>query len=328
MTKHFLKIAIGLVFSVFFLVLALRGVKFTLFLESLHQVRWQTLWPLPFIFLADISLRSWRWAYLLRPLSPVSTKKVFPYMIMGLALNNILPLRLGEVSRAYLLGKNIGQSKIACLSTVFLERLIDLWILAFIFITFVPYQGSPWLSMLRIYARNVLLVAIFLTLFLHPILSRLQRQGNVLSFLQARPKLLSYWTNLLIGLSSFRSIPVAFTILTISAILWLNAAFYFLVVSWAIPEMSGWNLVNSLFTLGLAAFFVAIPSAPGYVGTYEFALMEAAKFNRIPPHAGLTYAVLVHGFNYLAFTSLGVYYLVRHLGLKGIRQAAHEAEKS
>src|SRR5206468_563912 len=133
--------------SAIFLYIALQG-------QDLGNV-WSTLahanyfWIIPGIatyFLAVVA-RTWRWHYLLRSITPVSMRTLFPVVTIGYMGNNIYPARAGEVLRSYILKKRVGVPMSASLATVVVERLFDgVVMLLFVFVSLPRLEALPdWL---------------------------------------------------------------------------------------------------------------------------------------------------------------------------------------
>ena len=72
-----------------------------------------------------VLFRTLRWQYLLAPIKIVSVKTLYPIVVVGYMANNILPLRLGEIVRAYYVGEKENVSKLASLATIAVERVLD-----------------------------------------------------------------------------------------------------------------------------------------------------------------------------------------------------------
>ena len=70
-------------------------------------------------------LRALRWRYLTDPIRPLPTGPLFRAVSVGFMANNIFPLRMGEVVRAWYLARETGVSAAAVFGTVILERVID-----------------------------------------------------------------------------------------------------------------------------------------------------------------------------------------------------------
>ncbi|MEM7676241.1 MAG: lysylphosphatidylglycerol synthase transmembrane domain-containing protein, partial [Myxococcota bacterium] len=71
------------------------------------------------------TLRGWRWALLLRPIKAVSAMRCFEVFTIGFMANNILPARLGDVARAYVLARQARLPTASSFSSVMLERIFD-----------------------------------------------------------------------------------------------------------------------------------------------------------------------------------------------------------
>ena len=94
-------------------------------MREISRVDWRFL-PLALVFLyTGIAIRAFRWHVLLRPVCDISTRDVFPVMIIGYAANNVLPFRAGELVRAWVLEQRYGVRKTAALATIAVERLFD-----------------------------------------------------------------------------------------------------------------------------------------------------------------------------------------------------------
>src|ERR1035437_6077165 len=73
----------------------------------------------------EIPLRSWRWRFLLSPLGKVGYGQAFAYTCVGSFANPFLPMRLGDVARAYLAATALRLPRLATLGSVVTERMTD-----------------------------------------------------------------------------------------------------------------------------------------------------------------------------------------------------------
>ena len=94
---------LGILISVVFLYLALRGLQIGDMWEALQGANYFWLLPGVGVYFIGVWVRAWRWHYLLRPLKPISTRTMFPIVAIGYMGNNIYPARAGEVLRAVVL---------------------------------------------------------------------------------------------------------------------------------------------------------------------------------------------------------------------------------
>ena len=115
----------SVVISAVFIALFLRATHPRELGDALSEANY--LWLIPGIavlFLA-IGARCVRWSILMRPLAPLSPRRLFPYAIIGYMANNLLPARAGEVVRAFVVGEREGISRFGTFGTIAVERLFD-----------------------------------------------------------------------------------------------------------------------------------------------------------------------------------------------------------
>src|SRR5277367_3319036 len=116
---------IGLFFIAFTFYFLFRNIDFQKLLDAL--ARFKLIWILPGLaaYLLGYVIRGYRWVILLSPIKKCKFSSLFPTLIIGFMMNNLLPARLGEFYRAHLNGKKERVSRSASLATVILERLFD-----------------------------------------------------------------------------------------------------------------------------------------------------------------------------------------------------------
>lgn len=141
------QLAIGIVFSLVFLILALRGVSLQELWGAIRTFNWW--WAIPFVALTMFSmwLRAWRWHYFLRPTANLSSNRLFGPMMAGFAINGLLPARLGEFARAYVLARKESLPFPRVFGTIVVERIFDtLVLLALLSYVFTTIQVDPTVS--------------------------------------------------------------------------------------------------------------------------------------------------------------------------------------
>ncbi|MDP2953415.1 MAG: lysylphosphatidylglycerol synthase transmembrane domain-containing protein, partial [Chloroflexota bacterium] len=138
---------IGLLVGLAFLVLFLYRTDLSEMGHALAQANYIFLLPAMGAYFVAVWLRTLRWQILLAPLGRVSRGRLFPVVVIGYMANNILPVRLGELARAYLLGEKEKMSKAAVLATVLVERLMDGVALIFFLLLTLPFLPlGRWLG--------------------------------------------------------------------------------------------------------------------------------------------------------------------------------------
>jgi len=250
------------------------------------------------------------WRTLLR--GRASYRDVFWTLCEGYFLNTVLPFRLGEVGRAFLLGRKARLGFMDVLSTIIIERVLDVAFSAAILLSAVPFVvGAAGAGRIAIVIGALVLVGMVILY----VLAR-NRAWALAMFqrLSARwPKLQKLAGDMLDSLFS------GLAILTDG---WLFVRFLFwMALNWAIaigqflllllafyPQA---RLLWSLFGLGAVAFGNAIPSLPGAVGTYEGALGGALTILSGDQSTALAVALTSHLMGIIVNCLLGAFALSR-----------------
>jgi glycosyltransferase 2 family protein len=313
---------VGIVVSVVFTGLALRGLKLDEFWADLSRAN--LFWILPGIGLYFIAVcfRAWRWSYMLRPLGrKTDPRALYPVVVIGYMGNNIYPARIGEVLRSWVLQRNTGVPVASSLATVVIERVIDgLVMAAFVLI---GLSSVPSLSpdMVRgVYVVITLFAAVigvFFWLALAPATAeRLANAviGKIVPERGRRP-LLTLVTRFLDGAKSLRSPKDLGLILLGSVATWLVETGKYWCIAQAFDiqlPFAGLMLVN-----GVSNLFTIIPGAPGAVGTFEAGGILAATALGVPAALASAYIIVLHVALWLPVTLLGAYFMLR----QGLRWA-------
>ncbi|HVN47526.1 MAG TPA: lysylphosphatidylglycerol synthase transmembrane domain-containing protein, partial [Bacteroidota bacterium] len=171
--KAVLRYTLSFFIALGFLYFAFRGIKFSDLFNSLRGVNyWYVALLIPIAILSHW-VRAVRWSYLLAPVKPkMSTRNLFSGVMIGYAVNNILP-RVGELVRPYVLGKLENVSTSSALATVVVERILDMmsfYFLACVVIFIYPHSLDPFISNAEstrpfFLAICIALMLIFLLLF-------------------------------------------------------------------------------------------------------------------------------------------------------------------
>ena len=126
---------LGVLISVLFIWLALRGLHLDEFWDVVKQANYWWLLPGVAVYFVGVWVRAWRWHYLLGPIKKIPTRTMFPITTIGYMGNNIYPARAGEVLRAVVLKRREQVPVSASLATIIVERIFDgVVMLAFVFV--------------------------------------------------------------------------------------------------------------------------------------------------------------------------------------------------
>ena len=314
---------VGILISVVFLYFSLRGMQLDKAWQALRTANYWWLIPGIAVFFVDVLVRTWRWHYLLRPLKKIPTLTMFPIVCIGYMGNNIYPARAGEVLRAAVLKQREGVPISASLATVIIERIFDgVVMLAFVFLNLGQLAGltgsSGVIGTLNI--RDVALwgsvlffgaLLVFLLAAMFPKVTERLVNYVIDRFvpLRLREKTRDLTLRFLSGLEALRSPQEALMIFFTTVVIWLLEtgkywfvmhAFQFRVNFFALMLMNG--IVNLATTL---------PSAPGYVGTFDAPGIALLSAYEVLPEIAASYTLVLHAALWFPITALGAYYYFR-----------------
>jgi uncharacterized protein (TIRG00374 family) len=310
----------GVLISILFIWLAVRGLRLEEFWGAVKQANYIWLIPGIGVYFVGVWVRAWRWHYLLKPIKEIPTATMFPITTIGYMGNNIYPARAGEVLRAVILKRKEGVSVSASLATIIVERIFDgVVMLAFVFVNLselTKLTGSSGfvgnIQQVAVIGTGVFLsaLAVFLLAAMFP--HTTMKAGLwFIRFLPQRfhTRLISLSTRFLDGLASLRSPLNVLMVFFTSVIIWLleTGKYWFV--------MHAFNFNVSFFALmlmnGIVNLATTIPSAPGYIGTFDapgIAVLTAYGVNQATA-AG--YTLTLHVALWLPITLLGAYFLTR-----------------
>jgi uncharacterized protein (TIRG00374 family) len=313
------KLIVGLIFSAVFLFLALRNIDWSTFFSSLKAV--QLIYIIPsilFTFLGHYA-RAYRWKYMLEPVKDVRTNRLFSVTVIGFMANNLLPARLGEIIRAYVLGETEGISKTASFATIVFERVVDVFsLLVLLWFTILNHPGLGWLKTggyWILLANLILLIALFIMN---------KRKEGTERFLRALSqklpeafgrRVLSVGMSFMDGLRVIGQARSALLITLISVPVWAAAmlGIYFCLVAMGmhLPFLATICLIV-LISLGSM-----IPSAPAYIGTTQYACILGLGLFGVGKSEALAFSILYHATQFFPVTLLGFVFLWKsRLGLR------------
>ena len=142
--KDNLKLLIGVLISGLFLYFAFRKIDFAAMKQSFAEANYLIFIPTVLIIFFSHWLRSVRWQYFLKPIKKITVKNLFSALIIGYMGNSVLPAHLGELFRAYIIGRKENISVSSTLATIVIERIVDLLSLLLIMafaIIFYPFPA-------------------------------------------------------------------------------------------------------------------------------------------------------------------------------------------
>ena len=258
-------------------------------------------------------LKSLRWQYFFPAQDRVSMRGLLSALYLGYMANTVLPLRAGEILRAYLVGESEQVSKPTVLATVLIEKVFDLGTIALLLFLLRFVMPLPdWADAAAVVSGVGLLVAVAglaVTLLARrwalvttarvearlPLLRRLGAGTFLASFLE--------------GLAFLADARVLALVLFWSVVMWAGALLTVVLGLSAVGIASG--ITVAAFVLVVTNLGMAVPSAPGYVGVFHSAVVVSLAPYGIEASQALAAAIVMHAAIFGSFSVGGLYYLAR-----------------
>ncbi|MCB9133865.1 MAG: flippase-like domain-containing protein [Anaerolineales bacterium] len=326
------KFWLGVLISVVFLWVSLRGLKLEDFWSAMKAANYWWLIPGVAVYFLGVWARAWRWHYLLRPVKAIPTQTMFPIVAIGYMGNNIYPARAGEVLRAVVLKRREGVPVSASLATIIVERIFDgVVMLAFVFLNLprlADLTGDSGFvgNIQQVAVIGTVVFALALGVFLlAAMFPQPAWQVSIWAITHLTPhrfheSLLGIAGKFLDGLASLRSPWNALMVFLTSVVIWLFETGKYWFVMHAFPFQV--DFFTLMLMNGIVNLATTIPSAPGYVGTFDAPGIAVLKAAGVDGAVAAGYTLVLHVALWVPITALGAYYLARE-GIKwgeGMRQ--------
>lgn len=320
------KLWLGIGVSLLLLWVAFRGVDLREVARSLGQVR--AIWLVP--VLLSIFVRFWltavRWQILLRHAKPIGVHRLFGVTMIGFMANNVLPARMGEFVRAYALGKSESLGAPLSFATIVVERVFDgFTLLLFLVGGLLFLRPEPWLVWSAI-AAFCLYLGVLAALLSLRVPRGLRLVKGVLAWLPPAlgHRVAGLVNSFALGLGVLGDWGALAGVSLLSLAIWvINVAgvhAMFMAFSLDLPPYAAFLL------LAVIAVALVLPSAPGYVGTFQVGTVAGLALFAVPEATALSLSILYHAVNYIPITAIGLVYLgSMNLTLGELRAAGEKA---
>lgn len=264
-------------------------------------------------------IRAERWAQLLAPIkSPISKRNLFSGVMIGYAINNVLP-RVGEIVRPYIVGRREGISISSTFGTIIVERILDFisfYFIACIVLFLYPksldsFVENPEMMRPIFLLGSVVLLVIFILLFFKAE-SFFRFVAKIMRFVPRKyaekidRKLESFYTGFAVSKMRDKFGVILFQ----SFLIWGISALIMFVPFYAFPA-----LIRTELDFGASIVLLVISSiawilpAPGAMGTYHsFLTIAMVKLYNVDITTALSYAIVTHEVGYIVITVIGAYY--------------------
>ncbi|MGB7340332.1 MAG: lysylphosphatidylglycerol synthase transmembrane domain-containing protein [Phototrophicaceae bacterium] len=300
---------LGLVVTGLALYFIVTQLNLDLFWQSWRTANYWYVIPCMILLFLGLITRAFRWRVLLS--NKLSFARTFSIMNVAYLVNGVLPLRMGEVARVYLVSRTKNSIPIpTTTSTIIIERILDL--LSVVVMVLIALMMGPVPAEIRTASSVAAVIAIIG--FLGLILLASQRDWAVRLFhrvihwipIPKRHTMIERWfSEFLEGLQ-----PLTQARALILALSWT-------IISWTVSVLAGYVLMFAFFEeasiaatmlyIAAAAFAIALPAVPGNIGTYEASILLAlTAMGYEQSNSAIAFAVMVHAVNVFVHVTTGV----------------------
>jgi uncharacterized protein (TIRG00374 family) len=291
--------------------------------SALRTIDYRFLVPAVLLNVSSPWVQAHRWRYLLKSVKEVKTSSLFSVVMIGFLGNSTLPAKLGELIKAFVIGRKEGISKSSSLATIAVERTFDGMTVVFLLVVtslFAPLPG--WVNKLA-YLGLLLNVGLlsFLLFFKH----RTDRATSLVSSV-LRPfpqkltgRALGLLTLFAEGLRVLEEGGQLTMVSVLSVLLWLIPALVTLSVfhalSLTVPPIA------ALVVVVIVALGIMLPFSPGNVGTTEYLCIVALALFGVEKSDALSLSIVLHASQLVPMTVIGLFCLwLEQLSLRELRE--------
>lgn len=280
------------------------------------------------------TLRAQRWRILLTPLGPVRFRTAFRTTVIGFTALFLLPGRVGEILRPYLLARQEGLKATSAFATVIVERLLDMATVLLLFAIALPLAGVDVGEEVRFAgivagAGAVLALGLLFLFAGHP--ERLGRLAGRLGrrlpqkIAEALARIVQTFAE---GLAVMRSPARLASAAVWSVAVWLSISLGIWMASLAFDLHV--SFVGSFIVVGYLAVGVSVPTPGGAGGFHYFYKAALTNFFGANADVAAAAAIVLHLVSFVPVTIAGLVFMWQDgltLGrLKSMRAEAQAAE--
>jgi hypothetical protein len=303
-------LAVGVPVSLVLLYVATRGVAWEEVRSALRGARPGTLAAAVLALAGVYVVQGARWRWIARRQARASTAAFVGLVVAGVGVNNVLPGRVGDLLRAHWLSRRTGTPRSRTLATVVVDRACDVFVLlAFLIATFSFTPRRTWID--RVYVASLVVTAVLAAGLVATRLyvAHRERDGRTLP-LSIR---LSWPGRQLSGLIRGTAAVVGPSDLAVAVALSVAAWVLWAAGLWLVADALGIDLAlwQAAFMTGLVNLGTAVPSSPGFVGTYQWLCVSGLGLFDVGASQAFAFSLVLQAAWFVPTTAVGVPLAVR-----------------
>ncbi|OQZ01981.1 MAG: hypothetical protein B6D35_01985 [Candidatus Brocadia sp. UTAMX2] len=317
--------------------LFIRNIEWGLLKSALLDANYWFIIPTIVLTLLVYVVRAIRWRGLLSHIKLISVLNLLSVTCIGFMANNVLPARVGEVLRPFILTKKENIKFSTSFATVIMERIFDmlgLILFTVVVIALLPHPSAPQPNTLASVSANqvgvvnesilpslkkwtevfaalgVITLASLFSVVMKPDFFR-QLLSKFCFFLPhtLKDRILGMYESFVYGLKILEDKTQAGWAMALSIFIWIlgGAEIYLLGFSFHMHL----PFVAACLVAVCLALAVALPQAPGYIGVFHIAVLKSLHLFGIETTAAQSYAIVLWAISILPSTIMGFLFLWR-----------------
>ncbi len=314
-------------------------IKFPRLQRALKQANYWWIVPSLGCTLIALMIRAYRWKLFFPNHQAIKFKSLWISVCIGYMANNVLPFRMGEIIRAWILGKKENRTISESFGTIVMERVFDILSILILFIAFIFYFSlksnqtnvvlPDWLVDGAWLLAGISIIALFFLFCLNcwtdPSLRFLRTLMTPFPKRFTEP-IIHLIHSFIQGLSIFSSFYSMLAAYLLSMVIWIDLAYAYYFMFQAV-NIQATVLISMFLIVGLA-FAVSIPSAPGFIGTFHFVGKQILIIMGLKGSIE-AYVLLAHAMAYIPVVLLGLFYLaLENISFKELKNSIPSFGKS
>lgn len=307
---NLINILLSLLLSSVFVYLAFKNINWKEAVSLLKSVHYLYAIITSLFTILILYLKSYRWGIIL-PLKKVEQWPLFSITSIGFMAVTLLPIRMGEFVRPYLISQKSDVKLSASLATILIERIYDfatLIIILTVVLFFVTLP--PW-----VFRAGLIIIAIIVPLLILLTIIAMKKQASLKiidAFLSRLPSSISLRVHgmtrsFLDGLEILPDLKRSLSVTFFSLLIWgLNGLSIYILFSsfdFRLPFVAGYVI------LVITALGLVLPAAPGFVGNFHFFAVMGLVLFGIPKTQALTFAIIFHLTQFIPTIIIGLCFL-------------------
>jgi uncharacterized protein (TIRG00374 family) len=319
--RKLINIIIGLVFGIGFLVLAFYNVQFSDVIAGFKKFNYLYIFPIIVLIVVYFLIRAYRWGLIFKPHPVPSFKNLFSGIMIGVMVNNLIPAKIGELSRAFILGKKEKTGISLTFGTIIVERIFDFLALFFCFFTvfvfspaereFLTNASAAWKTAFFATLGGFFILVILIIIFKFKtkvFVAVIEKIIGVFSKKFAL-KVDEMFNSFADGLKCLDSFKNSFRIFSTSVFQWVLMGFctWVALISFDIHI----SVFSACFVMVIVTLSCALPPSPGGIGPTQLASVLVLAIYGVKGGDAIGYSIVQNFLSFLVGTILGIFFLFK-----------------